>query len=300
MDEITLRSFAKINLTLEVLDKRRDGYHNLDSITQVIDISDEVTVSKTEPGLIDVTVDVQDVPAGKSNLVFRACRAFFRYTGIYGGAVCRLAKTVPVKAGLGGGSANAAAAIAGLDRIYETNLTHTQLIDVSSTVGSDAALFVYGGTCRLRSRGEDVVSLPDAPQLHLVVIKPHDGVVTKWAYGELDKQPRLRSRSASDEMESAIRNADLDSVVQLMQNDFDVVITSAYDDIAQAKRVLADHGSVGTMLAGSGACVFGVFDSREQAEDAALDIKGSFESVFAVSSLTREQSCLVSEAQCAI
>jgi 4-diphosphocytidyl-2-C-methyl-D-erythritol kinase len=298
MNEITLRSFAKINLTLEVLDKRRDGYHNLDSITQVIDICDEVTVCRSEPGLIDVDVDVQDVPSGKSNLVFRACRAFFRYTGIYGGAFCKLHKVVPVKAGLGGGSANAAAAIAGLDRIYDTNLTHSQLIEVCSTVGSDAALFIYGGTCRLRSRGEDVASLPKAPRLHLVVIKPHDGIVTKWAYGELDKQPQSRSRSASSEMERAIRNGDLDAMLQLMQNDFDRVMTDTYADIAQAKQVLFDHGALAAMLAGSGACVFGVFESRKQAEDVASSIDGSFESVFAVSSLPREESCLVSEGPC--
>ena len=187
MDKVKLLSRAKVNLSLDVSRLRPDGYHDIDSVAQVIDISDEIEVSKADAGTIEVLVEGGDAPSGKENLIYRACEVFFAETGTRGGARFVLRKRIPVQAGLGGGSGNAAAAIAGLNRLYEGGLTRDEMAALASKVGSDAALFIFGGTVRMSGRGERLKLLPDAPKMHLVVVKPSVGVSTAWAYAELDK-----------------------------------------------------------------------------------------------------------------
>ena len=287
---IEFASFAKINLTLEVGRRREDGYHEIDSVAQVIDIRDRLEVEKAAPGVIEVEVESGDAPRGEENLVYKACEAFFRASGVSGGARFRLTKRIPMQAGLGGGSGNAAAAVVALDRLYEMGLPVEELARIASGIGSDAALFVYGGTVRMRSRGDLVELLPDAPELDLVVIKPDVGVSTGWAYAELDRNPDCGPRGACDRAEPAIRRRDRDALIESLSNDFDGVVSRAFEDVREAKSLLIGAGARRAMLCGSGSAVLGVFGSRNDARGAARNAQGRFAHVFQTHTLTRAES----------
>jgi len=295
MDTITLLSFAKVNLTLAVLDRRDDGYHDIDSVAQVIDLADELTVERAPHGVIEVTTDVQWAPSGPGNTAHQACVAFFEETGIRGGARVAIAKRVPARAGLGGGSANAAAVAAALDRVYETGLEMGVLSEIAARAGSDAPLFLYGGTVRMTGRGERVRPLSDAPGLDMLVVKPEADVSTAWAYAKLDELPRRRSSRAGDAAERAVVTGDRASVIDSLANDFDAAVTGEFDDIGEAKRSLAESGAQSVMLCGSGAAVFGVFPSRGAAEVARDRVSRDLAQVFVTRGLSRLESGLVNE-----
>jgi len=269
MTKIEQLSHAKINLTLEVSSLRSDGYHDLDSVVQLIDLADEMTIAEAPPGVIEVSAQAAGVPSGPENLVYRACKVFFEITGIRGGARCRISKNIPAQAGMGGGSGNAAAAILGLDKLYGTGMDTAPLVSLASKVGSDVALFICSGTVRMRGRGDMVDAIPDAPEFHTVIIKPKRGVSTAWAYVELDKRPELALTGASEAAEQAIRSGDRQGLVAAMMNDFDPVVATAFPEIAAAKRFLVEVGAKTALLCGSGSAVFGLFDTKDEAEAAA-------------------------------
>jgi 4-diphosphocytidyl-2-C-methyl-D-erythritol kinase len=289
MGKIELASYAKINLTLEVSALRSDGYHDLDSIVQSIDLADELTIVQAPPGVIEANTHAAGVPSGPENLVYRACKVFFEITGIRGGARCTIKKHIPAQAGMGGGSGNAAAAIIGLDRLYQTGMDEAPLVSLAARVGSDVPLFICSGTVRMRGRGDMVVGLPDAPAFYIVAIKPKRGISTAWAYSELDKRGGLAASGASDVAEAAIRQGDRAGLVAAMMNDFDPIVAAAFPEIAAAKAFLMDLGAGAALLCGSGSAVFGVFDTRDEADAAAARVRAEAPpfSVFVSSFLPR-------------
>lgn len=291
-NRITLLSYAKVNLTLEVSRLRPDGFHDIDSIAQIIGLTDELVIERAGEGAIEVATERGDAPSGKDNTVYKACEAFFDATGVKGGARCFLTKNIPAQAGLGGGSGNAAAAIAGLSRLYGCDHGANEMAAMAAKVGSDAALFVYGGTIRMRGRGEQVAPLPDAPEMHLVVVKPEVGVSTAWAYAELDKSERERAQGASDAVERAIRSGDKTALIECLANDFDPVVTASFAEIDAAKRMLREAGAEAAMLSGSGSALFGVFESAEAARLAGERLTGKFAHVFVTRTLSRKESAL--------
>lgn len=288
MNRIELASYAKVNLTLEVSDLRADGYHDIDSIVQIIDIKDELCITRANAGIIEVNTEAKGVPSGKGNLVYRACEAFFEATGIRGGAICELKKNIPAQAGLGGGSGNAAAAIAGLNRLYEAGLSVDKLAEIAAKVGSDGPLFIYGGTVRMRGRGEQIQPLPDAPELHMVVVKPDLGVSTGWAYSEMDRQTDRERRHVSDNLENSIRENDRIGVINNLWNDFDPVVSHALAAVQNAKQILMSNGAETAMLSGSGSAVFGVFPTHDDAESAASKLNGKFQRIFVTKTVGRK------------
>lgn len=294
MGTVHLISRAKINLTLEVMSRRPDGYHDIDSVAQVIDLRDELEITEAPPGMIDLEVHGEaGVPSGPDNLVYRACAAFLAAASITAGARCKLVKRIPAQSGLGGGSCNAAAAIVGLNALFETGLSREELANIASNVGSDAVLFVCGGAVRMRGRGEIVKPLPDAPELHLVVLKPDVGVSTAWAYHEIDRRGIKRADGAGSRMEEAIAIGDRAAVLSAMVNDFDPVVAGVIEEIRQAKAALVESGAETAMLAGSGAAVFGVFRSREAASAAAAELSTRHERVFVSRTLGRGESEMI-------
>lgn len=293
MDKVKLLSYAKVNLTLDVSRLRPDGYHDIDSVAQVIDISDELEMCRADAGVIEVIVEGGGAPSGKENLVYRACEVFFDETGIEGGARVVLRKRIPVQAGLGGGSGNAAAAIAGLGRLYEHRLSPDEMAAMAAMVGSDAALFIHGGTVRMSGRGDDVTLLPDVPEMHLVVIKPDVGVSTAWAYAELDKREQRVLWESSSSAEDAIRAGDRAAILAWLANDFDPMVSALVPEIFEAKQGLVDAGAQAVLLAGSGSAVFGVYGDQEAAQSGAARLAGEFAQAFACRTLTRAESTLV-------
>lgn len=292
MSEIQIRSYAKINLTLEVGEMRPDGFHDIDSVVQVIDLSDELTIGPAEPGAIDVSVVEGSAPQGRENLVYRACEAFVRATGVRGGARIALRKRIPLQAGLGGGSSNAAAAIAGLNSLHGCGLSVEEMATVAARVGSDAALFLYGGTVRVRGRGDLATVLPDAPELSLAIVRPGVGVSTAWAYAELDRRSEHGARGAGDRAEEAVSKGDRSALLESLHNDFDRVIPALVDEVGRAREALEQENAEQVLLAGSGSAVFGVYPSMDRAAEAADRLSGRFAGAYAARSLARAESAL--------
>ncbi|MDH7601834.1 MAG: 4-(cytidine 5'-diphospho)-2-C-methyl-D-erythritol kinase [Armatimonadota bacterium] len=287
---LQLLSPAKVNLTLEVGGLRPDGYHEIDSVVQVIDLADTLEVEAAPPGVMELVVKGADVPCGSENLVIRAAAAFFEVTGVEGGARFHLTKRIPIRAGLGGGSSNAAATILALNSLYETALPKSSLSSLAARVSSDAPLFIYGGTLRTTGRGEIVSELPDAPELHLVIIKPQCGVSTHWAYQQLHETPRCELGYWSCRAEVAVRAGDVQQLTECLHNDFDAVITAQFPEIYEAERALLNAGALRSILCGSGSAVFGLFKSGEEAARAADTLTGGSSHVFLSRTLTRAES----------
>ena len=289
MKSIRLKSYSKINLTLEVGEKQPNGFHYIESIVQIIDIYDELVFTKSDLDSIVIETQLRYIPTDKRNIIHKASRAFFDELGIRGGVICNLTKNVPVQAGLGGGSANAAAAVCALNVLYDTKLSNERLAKIAAKAGSDSSLFIYGGTLKMSGRGEIIDVLPNAPKMHILVIKPEIGVSTPWAYNELDKKPRVNEFTHTKLAEKAVRNSDLESLIKHFYNDFDAVATSAFSEILYVKEALINVGAVSAMLSGSGSAVFGVFKSEKDATDAAEKLKNIKGKIYITRTLAREE-----------
>lgn len=284
-DRFTLPSFAKINLCLEVMGKRPDGFHELRTIFQTVSLTDEISFSRAP----DLTLTCSDpqIAVGEENLVMRAARRLQSAFGCSAGAAIHLVKRIPSPGGLGGGSSNAAVALLTLNRLWEINAGQEELYRIAGGIGSDVAFFLYGGTAYGAGRGEKLERIDDFSAEFLVIVTPEIAVSTAWAYRELDAQ-RLTS-------EGLIRNL---SVCRFepggalferaaMRNDFESVVYSRFPEIERIKEKLEDFGAA-AMLSGSGASVFGVFENEETRQTAleALGEEAGWRS-FAVATISR-------------
>ena len=264
MREITAICRAKVNLTLEVLGRRADGYHNLRSVMQSVSLADVVRVREVSGGGIEVAADSPEVPAGAGNTVYAACALFKEAAGSGSGIAVVVEKHIPARSGLGGGSSDAAGALAALNELFGSPLSAGQLAAIAGRVGSDVPYFLAGGTALASGRGDVVEKLPDAPRMDLVIVKPDFGISTAWAYSRLDEVGCRRSRHSAAVV-SAVTRGDRTGIIRNLSNDFEDVVIEAFPQIAEIRRRMLELGAEGALLCGSGAAVFGVFPGREEA-----------------------------------
>ncbi len=259
---LRVRSFAKINLALAVLGKRPDGFHEIRTVFQSIDLHDEILLY----GASGFQLECEGLPdvAPEQNLVWKAAIALARLTRHTGGARIILRKRIPVGAGLGGGSSNAAATLLGLCRLWKLELEASELISLASGLGSDVSFFLRGGTALGIGRGEEIYPLPPMAPGHLVVVYPGIQVSTTEAYRRLSLE--LTSGEAATKIQGFCgRLCDGASYVAGIFNDFEAAILPAYPAVREAKSFLSDRGAVAVMLSGSGSSVFGFFLDEESA-----------------------------------
>ncbi|MBC7186707.1 MAG: 4-(cytidine 5'-diphospho)-2-C-methyl-D-erythritol kinase [Calditrichaeota bacterium] len=266
MAKVYLRSFAKINLGLRILGRRSDGYHDICTIFQQVSLGDDIIV---EPDGEEVTVVCPHpgVAAGRDNLCWRAAAALQMATGCKRGARITLRKRIPVGAGLGGGSSNAAVVLAALNEIWGTHLGEKELLSLAAQIGSDVPFFLLGGSAIGEGRGE-VLSRIELPTDYWCVLAiPNVEISTRWAYSaaKFDLTKRRKSVTFS---RSAPELLDRQQWQQLLGNDFEEVVFAAYPAIAQLKAELRREGGFYCSLSGSGGAVFGLFTRREQARRA--------------------------------
>ncbi|MBI2843629.1 MAG: 4-(cytidine 5'-diphospho)-2-C-methyl-D-erythritol kinase [Armatimonadetes bacterium] len=285
MQIIPARCCAKINLTLDVLDRRADGYHNIESVMQSIDLADALTV-QTPPGAdIEVMVDVTGVPGGPENTVYTAARLFREASGLTTGIKASITKRIPAEAGLGGGSSDAAGALRALNTLFGSPLSDMDLAVLASRIGSDVPYFLVGGTAVVSGRGEIVRRLPDAPEMQLLVVKPAFGVSTAWAYKSLAASQKRHSGS-SEVIIDAIMRGDRSSVVEHLHNDFQEIVVADHQEVAEVKRDMAGLGAEACLLCGSGSAVFGVFHTADDAHRACAALKHKYPFSAAVGTTT--------------
>ena len=264
--KLTLQAPAKVNLTLLVSARRGDGYHDVSTVMQTVDLGDTLTLTGEGRGLTLACTDPA-VPADDSNLVLRAARLFFAETGLLvPNLYFRLEKRIPSQAGLGGGSSNAASALLALRTLYAPTLSDEKLECMAARLGSDVPFFIRGGTMHCTGRGERIAPLPPLTAGWFVIVKPPEGFSTPAMYRRLDELPPEPARP--DGMTAALESGDIRAVAAALYNSFERAVPpdSAVRAIEDALRV---HGALAAMLSGSGSAVFGLFDREDTARAAA-------------------------------
>lgn len=266
MRELKLKARAKINLGLDVVRKREDGYHEVRMIMQMINLYDKITLrKKTEPG-ITVTANLSYLPVNEDNLVYRAAKLLMDEFQVDGGLEIELQKYIPVAAGMAGGSTDAAAVMVGVNRIFQLRLNKKQLMERGVKIGADVPFCIMRGTALAEGIGEELTPLPAMPHCSLVIAKPKIHVSTKFVYGNL-KVRELTEHPDIDGQVQALRENDLEQLVARMGNVLETVTIPAYPVIDEIKHTMMKYGAMGAMMSGSGPTVFGIFEKEDKAQE---------------------------------
>ena len=277
MKEIRLRAKAKINLGLDVVRKREDGYHDVRMIMQTINLYDKLTLREMEEEGITVKTNLSFLPVNEDNLVYKAAKLLMDEFHIKKGLEIDLQKVIPVAAGMAGGSSDAAAVLVGVNRMFRLGLTKKDLMQRGVKIGADVPFCIMRGTALAEGIGEKLTVLPEMPHCFLIIAKPKIHVSTKFVYTNL-KANKLKSHPDIDGQIAALQKHDLKTLVSLMENVLESVTIPAHPEIAQIKEELMAQGAMGAMMSGSGPTVFGVFEEEEKALSACEALKQNAES----------------------
>lgn len=279
---MNIQANAKINLTLDIIGKRPDGYHDLVMVMQSVGLHDDVEVNLNDSGKITVRSSSAALKDDESNIAYKAAKAFFAYGGIEGqGVDITIEKNIPMEAGMAGGSADGAAVIVALNELCGTGWPDEELWEIGVTVGADVPFCITGGTMLAEGKGEILTPLPalaDFPHPPVILLcKPEVGVSTGQAYAAVDHcDPDTLAlfRPNTDAMKRALAEQDLLGVTDYLENVFERVLP--IDECSEIKRTMLVFGALGACMTGSGTTVFGIFDSAEKADQCAAFLKKTF------------------------
>lgn len=275
------KAYGKINLGLDVLRRRPDGYHELKMIMQTVDIYDDLTLQKrTKPG-IELRIEGADLSAGKDNLICRAAALLLQEKNITEGVEITLTKRIPIAAGMAGGSADAAATLRGLNTLFSLGCSTEELQKLGVKLGADIPYCIVGGTMLSEGIGEILTPLAPPPACHLVVAKPAINVSTAFVYGHL-RADSLTYHPDIDGMAQALAEGDLKGITDRMGNVLETVTEREYPVIGELKRLMCEMGAENALMSGSGPTVFGICKERERASQiaAVIEEKGLADSLF--------------------
>ena len=273
-------AYAKLNLTLDVLGKRPDGYHDLRSVMQTISIRDDIEIDVDTGKDWCLHCDKEGIPCDERNLAWKAAKVFFdTIKKDPNGLEIRITKRIPSEAGMGGGSADAAAVLRALNRHYDQPLSIAALAELGSLVGSDVPFCVLGGTAVVEGRGERLRKLPDMPECIFVVCKPDFSISTPALYARLDENP-IGAHPNHAAMEKAIFAGDLAGIAQNLYNVFDPVVTAEHLELNYIKSIFNSYGSIGQQMTGSGSAVFCIVGEFEHAAVICQMLKENYPQVF--------------------
>ena len=270
---IKIEGNAKINLTLDILGKRPDGYHEVAMVMQSIGLHDTIEMEKSAAG-IALTINVPWLRADEKNLAWRAAALMQQEYGLSGGVNMRLTKRIPVAAGLAGGSADAAAVLRGMNRLYELGLSDAKLCELGARLGSDIPFCLLGGTMLSTGRGEVLTRLSNLPETWVVLAKPRISVSTAWAYQNYDEQG-AEQHPDNARIQQEIARGDRKAVAKLLCNVLESVTIKRYAVISRYKELMLEQGAMASMMSGSGPTVFGLVGSRAQANKIADHLRAS-------------------------
>lgn len=273
-----LRSYAKINLSLDILKKREDGYHEVEMIMQTIDLYDVIELTSTD-GEITVKCNKRYVPNDSRNIAYKAAEHFLDVYNIKKGVNIVIKKNIPVSAGMAGGSSNAAAVYRGLRSMYKPHITNEELKSLAVKIGSDIPFCISGGTAICRGIGEKITNIKLFKNKILVVVKPNFGVSTSEVYKKLDMS-KIFKHPNNRLLKQAIEKDNLNLLCREMRNLLENVTIGMYPKIKEIKKELVYLGSIGAMMTGSGPTVFGFFSDMLTAQNAFLKMKNKYEEVF--------------------
>lgn len=272
MDKIVTKAYAKINLGLDVIRRREDGYHEVKMVMQTVDLYDVLLVSKKEEDTITISTQREEIPVNEDNLIYKAIKLMKDQYGFEGGVHVELVKNIPIAAGMAGGSTDAAAAMRAVNELFELNRPVEELEKHAVKIGADVPYCIQGGTVLSEGIGEVLTKLPNAPQCILLIAKPDIMVSTKYVYENLNL-PELKKHPDIDLMVEAIREGDAEKMLEPMDNVLATVTEEKYEIIKEIKQTMKRNGAIKAMMSGSGPTVFGIFETMVQAATAFDAIK---------------------------
>ena len=277
--KLTLKANSKINLLLDITGIKKNRYHKLFTIMQSISLGDIITVEKSEGEEISISCDTEGVPTDKRNIVHKCAEKFFEYADIKKdkGIHIHIEKHTPFCAGMGGGSADGAAVLVALNKIFNTNYSEKILCRIGVKVGADIPFCIIGGTALALDTGAIVAPLPDFENYYIVVVKPNDGVSTKEAYDAIDSLEYMK-HPKNEQMLEYFSDGDFESGLKLCSNVFE----QAFDINGRVdiKDIMNKNGSIASCMTGSGSAVYGIFKEKENAEKSIRLLKQGFENIY--------------------
>ena len=274
MKKIKLKAYGKINLTLDVLGKRDDGYHDLDMIMQSVDLCDVITIVKNGTGDITVKSNTANIPNDESNLAYKAALALTSEFEIKDGVDIEIEKNIPISGGMAGGSTDCAAVLRGMNKLFKLKLSESELMDRGVKLGADVPFCILGKTARAEGIGEVLTPIPNKLKGYLVIAKPPISVSTGYAYGRMDEVD-IKNRPDTESVIEAIKEKNLNSLAKQICNVFEEVTIPEHVIIEEIKQKMKDNGALNAMMTGSGPTVFGIYDDKKKAVETVDVLKES-------------------------
>lgn len=263
MNSIELFSHAKINLRLDIVRKRKDGYHDIRTLFQKVSLRDELRIT-TSGNSIKVECDNHQVPANEGNLAYTAAQAILSQYGIKDGVSISIKKNIPLAAGLGGGSSNAASTLLGINQLFGLGASTRELMRIGRDIGADVPFFIFGKTALATGIGDRLEKIEITPKLWLLLITPGIQISTAWAYSNL--RMGLTSRPINTNIPNCINH--LTEIISLLSNDLEKAVIPRYPIVKSIKEDLLNKGAKGSLMSGSGSTVYGIFSSEDEAKEA--------------------------------
>ncbi len=268
MEKIHLKSRAKINLSLDVLRKRDDGYYEVEMVMQQISLHDDIYMSKRDDGQIKITTDCKYIPTDDSNIAYKAADKLRKTAGVSGGADIHIDKKIPVSAGLAGGSSNAASVLKGFNKLWDLGLSKKELMVIGEDIGADVPFCILGGTALARGKGEKLTPIePAIRNMWIVLAKPSISISTGEIYGQLELS-EITDRPNTADLVDAVEKGNIHAMLKNMGNVLEVVTGTKHPIIVDIKRKMMEYNCLGAGMSGSGPTVFGVCKNYEKAKTA--------------------------------
>jgi len=278
MEGISVLAYAKINMFLDIVRKRKDNYHNILSYMQTISLCDELTITRNTCNKINIFCDNPMIPIGKGNLAYKAAEKFFEYSGDFFGVDIDIKKKIPTEAGLGGGSSDAASVLLALNRISGKKLDEAQLCYIGAQIGSDVPFCIVGRAKVVSGMGEIVDNTHSVPRAVVLVACPNEKMSTVQAYKDLDERYNnfVNYKLNTEKFDILLKGTtdkDLNVIVQGMFNIFESIVCEKIPSINNIKKTMINKGALNAMMTGSGTAVFGIFENEEDAKSAKLEFE---------------------------
>lgn len=278
MKKVVTKSFAKINLSLDVLGRLENGYHEVQMVMQTVSVFDLVTVTKIKHG-IELSTNLPYLPIDHNNLAYKAAEEFFNYTGIKEGVSIDISKRIPVGAGLAGGSSNASAVLKAMNKLFGTGLSLKELCAIGVKIGADVPYCILGGTRLAEGIGEKLSSLPRLPRCSIVLVKPAFSISTKSVYEKIDSCSDYK-RPQTKKLIDGLYEGNLETIASSMGNVLEEVSITEHPILEKVKNELTDLGAICAQMSGSGPTVFGIFRTYDQAREAKKQLWGKYKTVY--------------------
>ena len=267
MNRISLKAYAKINIGLNVVAKRQDGYHEIETIFQQIDLHDNITISSRVDTKIVLASDSKNIPLDENNICFKTTKLLQEISGVSRGVTIAISKRIPIGAGLGGGSSDAAATLKGLLKQWELTYTENEITKIAKQIGADVPFFIKGGTAYATGIGDKLTQIKSPPKYFYVLVYPNIKISTKWAYKNINFN-LTKTKKIIKLSEILHKKSDFFELKNFAQNDFEEVVFREYPELYELKEMLYQSGAFFACMSGSGSTIFGMFREYHEAEDA--------------------------------